>query len=455
MPRSLIVPLLLAVALTGGPFRSVAVVEAQAPTLRVPYTEFTLANGLHVIVHRDTSVPVVAVNVWYHVGSANERPGRTGFAHLFEHLMFEGSKNVKEGEFDTLLEAAGGNNNGSTNNDRTNYVIQVPSNALELALFLESDRMAYLLDTMTPDRVNGQRDVVKNERRQSYENQPYGMASIELDKMLWPPSHPYSWPTIGDMADLTAATYDDVVEFFKKYYTPANASLVVAGDIDLERTRALVEKWFGEVSASPPVEPVAPPAALLTAVKRKTLTDRVTLPRLYLAWLTPRMYAPGDATLDVAASVLAGGKNSRLYRRLVYDTQMAQDVSAYQQSGALGSSFNIIATARPGRTIAELQTAIDEELDRLRREAPAAREVQRAINQTEASFYRNMERVGGFGGKADQLNAYYTAGGGPDFFAEDLARYTSLSPSDVQSAAIDWLPADRRVELVVQPEAAK
>ncbi|HEX5110417.1 MAG TPA: pitrilysin family protein [Vicinamibacterales bacterium] len=424
-------------------------------SLQVPYRQFRLSNGLTVILHQDKSVPIVAINMWYHVGSANEKQGRTGFAHLFEHLMFEGSKHVKEGEFDTLLESAGGDNNGSTSNDRTNYVIQVPSNALELALFLESDRMAYLLDTMTPERVNGQRDVVKNERRQSYENQPYGMASIELDRMLWPPAHPYSWPTIGEMADLTAASYEDVVEFFKKYYTPANASLVVAGDIDLDRTQALVEKWFGEIAVSPPVEPVAPPAAILTSVKRKTLTDRVTLPRIYLAWLTPRMYAPGDAALDVTASVLAGGKNSRLYKRLVYDTQMAQDVSAYQQSGALGSSFNIIATARPGRTIAELQTAIDEELARLRREAPTSREVQRAVNQTEASFYRAMERVGGFGGKADQLNAYYTAGGGPDFFAEDLARYTSLSASDVQSAVIDWLPADRRVELVVQPEAAK
>jgi zinc protease len=430
--------------------------SAQAPSpLQVAYRQFRLANGLTVILHQDKSVPIAAVNMWYHVGSANEKQGRTGFAHLFEHLMFEGSKHVKEGEFDTLLESAGGDNNGSTSNDRTNYVIQVPSNALELALFLESDRMAYLLDTMTPERVNGQRDVVKNERRQSYENQPYGMASIELDRMLWPPAHPYSWPTIGEMADLTAATYEDVVEFFKKYYTPANASLVVAGDIDLDRTQALVEKWFGEVAVSPPVEPVAPPAAILTSVKRKTLTDRVTLPRVYLAWLTPRMYAPGDAALDVTASVLAGGKSSRLYKRLVYDTQMAQDVSAFQQSGALGSSFNIIATARPGRTIAELQTAIDEELNRLRREAPTSREVQRAVNQTEASFYRAMERVGGFGGKADQLNAYYTAGGGPDFFAEDLARYTSLSASDVQSAVIDWLPADRRVELVVQPEGAK
>ncbi|HLG57190.1 MAG TPA: pitrilysin family protein [Vicinamibacterales bacterium] len=430
---------------------------AQSPTpqIQVPYRQFKLANGLNVVLHRDTSVPAISVNVWYHVASANEKPGRTGFAHLFEHLMFEGSKNVKEGLFDTLLESAGGNNNGSTANDRTNYFMDVPANALELALYLESDRMAYLLDTMTPERVNGQRDVVKNERRQSYENQPYGMASIELDKMLWPANHPYSWPTIGYMEDLTAASYSDVVEFFKKYYAPNNASLVIAGDIDLDRTRALVEKWFGEVPRGADVEPIAPPAAILTGIQRKTLTDKVSLPRLYLAWLTPRYYAPGDAALDVVSSVLAGGKNSRLYKRLVYDTQIAQDVSAYQASNALGSSFQIIATARRGHTAAELQTAIDEELEKLRRDPPDAREVQRAINQTEASFYRRMERIGGFGGKADQLNAYYFAGAGPDFFAEDLARYTSTSASDVQAAALRWLPADRRVELVVEPEVKK
>jgi zinc protease len=426
-----------------------------APTLQVPYRQFTLANGLTVILHQDRSVPVVATNVWYHVGSANEKPGRTGFAHLFEHLMFEGSKNVKEGVFDTLLEGAGGNNNGSTTNDRTNYVIDVPSNALELALFLESDRMGYLLDAMSPERVNGQRDVVKNERRQSYENRPYGIADIELDKMLWPANHPYNWPTIGYMEDLTAASYEDVVEFFKKYYAPNNASLVIAGDIDFDRAEALVHKWFDEVPKGAPVEPVAPPAAILTGVKRNTITDQVQLPRLYLGWLTPRAFAPGDAALDVVSSVLAGGKNSRLYKRLVYDTQMAQDVSARQQSGALGSSFLITATARPGKSIPDIQKAIDEEIDRLRREPPDAREVERAINQIEASFYRGMERVGSFGGKADQLNAYYTAGGGPDFFAEDLARYTSLSPGDVQAAIVGWLPADRRVELIVEPEAAK
>ena len=431
---------------------------AQSPAprrLEVPYRQVTLANGLTVILHRDASVPVVSVNVWYHVGSANERPGRTGFAHLFEHLMFEGSKNVPEGAFDTLLESAGGDNNGSTNNDRTNYYEDLPANALELALYLESDRMGFLLDTMSPERVNGQRDVVKNERRQSYENRPYGMASLELDRMLWPAGHPYSWPTIGEMADLTAASYEDVVAFFKKYYTPNNASLVIAGDIDLDRTQALVEKWFGSLPAGPAVEPVAPPAAILTGVTRRTLTDRVQLPQLTLGWLTPPAYAPGDAALDIASSVLSGGKNSRLYKRLVYDMQIAQDVSAYQQSRPLGGSFIIEATARPGKSLADIQKVIDEEIDRLRREPPDAREVQRAINQTEAAFYRSMERVGSYRGKADQLNAYFAAGGSPDYFAEDLARYTSLSPTDIQAAVRRWLPADRRVELIVEPEAAK
>jgi zinc protease len=429
--------------------------SSPAPLLQVPFRQFQLANGLNVILHQDRTVPIVAVNVWYHVGSANEKQGRTGFAHLFEHLMFEGSKNVPEGQFDLLLEAAGANNNGSTTNDRTNYVIDLPSNALELALFLESDRMGYLLDAMPPEQVNSQRDVVKNERRQSYENRPYGMASLEISRMLWPAAHPYSWPVIGHMEDLTAATQQDVVEFFKRYYAPNNASLVIAGDIDLDRTRALVEKWFNELPRGSLVEPIAPPAATLTEVKRLTITDQVSLPRLYLAWLTPRLHAPGDAALDVASSVLTGGKNSRLYKRLVYEEQMAQDVSAFQSSGALGSSFMVIATARRGHTIEELQKAIDEELDRLRRQPPEPREVQRALNQIEASFYRRMERVGGFDGKADQLNAYYFAGGSPDFFAEDLARYTSLTAADIQAAAVRWLPRDRRVELIVQPEAKK
>ena len=436
--------ILLAVPLLG---------QSPAPAaLQVPFKQFQLPNGLTVILHQDKTVPVATVNIWYHVGSANEKPGRTGFAHLFEHLMFEGSKHVKEGQFDTLLESAGAVNNASTSNDRTNYFIDVPVNGLDLALFLDSDRMGFLLDAMPPEQVNSQRDVVKNERRQSYENRPYGMASLEIDKMLWPMNHPYNWPVIGYMEDLTAATQADVVEFFKKYYVPANASLVVAGDIDYDKTRAQVEKWFSDVPKGAAVERVKVPLASLDAVKRATLTDKVSLPRVYLAWITPALYAPGDAALDVVSTVLAGGKNSRLYKRLVYDTQIAQDVSAYQASAALGSSFQIIATARPGHTAAEMQKAIDEELEKLRKTPPELREVQRAINQVEAAFYRRMERVSS---KADQLNAYLFAGKSPDWFAQDLARYTSLTPADAQAAIVRWLPAGQRVELIVEPEGKR
>jgi len=429
-----------------------ASLAAESAPLQLPYTQFTLPNGLHVILHEDHSVPVVSVNVWYHVGSGRERTGRTGFAHLFEHLMFMGSGHVKPGEFDSWLEGAGGQNNGSTEYDRTNYWINVPSNALELALFLESDRMGYLLDSMTPQTVDAQRDVVKNERRQSVENRPYGEAEdVILGEMLYPEGHPYHWPVIGYMPDLTAASYEDVVAFFKKFYSPANASLVIAGDIDVANTRRLVEKWFGDVKAGAPAEPVTIPGVALTGVQKKTVTDRVQLPRLFLAWLTPPHLAPGDAALDVVADVLAGGKNSRLYKRLVYDMQIAQNVRASQNSQALSSYFEIEVTPRPGHTVEEVQKVIDEEIARLQREDPSDHEVQRAVNQIEASFYNRMERVGGFGGKADQLNAYYTNTGDPDWFNEDLARYRALSPSDIRAAADRFLPEDRRVELTVLP----
>jgi zinc protease len=420
--------------------------------LEIKYSQFTLPNGLNVILHEDHSVPVVTVNMWYQVGSARERPGRTGFAHLFEHLMFMGSGHVKPGEFDQWLEAAGGTNNASTGSDRTNYWINVPSNALELALFLESDRLGYLLDTMTPKTVDAQRDVVKNERRESIENQPYGMADIVIGEMMFPEGHPYHWPVIGYMPDLTAASYEDVVEFFKKYYTPSNGSLVVAGDIDPARTRALVEKWFTDIKPGVPAGPMTIPAAMLTAVQTKTITDRVQLPRLYLAWMTPRHFEPGDAELDMVAYVLAGGKNSRLYKRLVYDMQIAQDVSANQSSASLASTFEIVATPRPGHTTAELQKVIDEELQQLQTEEPQQRETERALNQIEASFYNRMERVGGFGGKADQINSYFTETGDADWFNEDLGRYRALSPSDVRAAAARFLPIGRRVELTVEPQ---
>jgi len=425
---------------------------AAQTTLQVPFTQFTLPNGLSVILHEDHSVPLVSVNAWYHVGSANERPGRTGFAHLFEHLMFMGSGHVKPGEFDSWLEGAGGNNNGSTSNDRTNYWINVPANALELALFLESDRMGYLLESMTPQTVDAQRDVVKNERRQSYENRPYGAADLLLAEMLYPKGHPYHWPVIGYMEDLTAASYDDTVEFFKRYYAPSNASLVVAGDFDTATARRLVEKWFSDVKTAPRPDPMTIPGVALTDVQRKTITDRVQLPRITIAWHTPRHFAPGDAALDVVADVLAGGRNSRLYKRLVYDMQVAQEVSAFQVSQSLSSYFQVEATPRPGHTVDELLKVIDEEIAKLQRELPSDREVQRAINKVEASYFGRMERVGGFGGKADLLNAYFSETGLPDWFNEDLGRYRVLSPADIRAAAVAFLPADRRVELTVMPD---
>jgi zinc protease len=429
-----------------------AAAQAPTPPIEVKYTEFTLANGLHVILHEDHSVPIVTVNTWYHVGSANELPGRTGFAHLFEHLMFMGSGHAPYGVFDAQLETVGGGNNASTANDRTNYYIDVPANALELALFFESDRMGYLLDAMNPKTVDAQRDVVKNERRQSYENRPYGMAEITLSEMLYPEGHPYHWPVIGYMPDLTAASYEDVVAFFKTYYTPSNASLVVAGDLDPARTRQLVEKWFSDIKPGPASKPLSIPGVALTGVQKKTVTDRVQLPRLTLAWLTPRHFEPGDSALDVVADILAGGKNSRLYKRLVYELQIAQDVSAFQESMNLSSNFQIVATPRPGHTVDELQKVIDEELAKLQKEDPSGHELERSVNQIEASFYNRMERLGGFGGKADQINGYFASTGDPDYFNEDLGRYRALSPSDVRAAAEAFLPRDRRVELTVQPE---
>jgi zinc protease len=452
MSKRVVLAALAAALATGGVLAAQSPAPAPPPRLSVPYTAFTLANGLHVILHRDATVPVAAVNVWYHVGSGREKPGRTGFAHLFEHVMFEGSEHVKEGEFDGWLEAAGGNNNGSTSEDRTNYVTDVPSNALELALFLESDRMGYLLPTLTQSKLDGQRDVVKNEKRQRVDNAPYGQAFPELVTMLYPQGHPYSWSVIGSMEDLSAASLEDVREFFTSYYAPNNASLVVAGDIDIEATRALVEKWFGGIPRGADVPPLVPQPVQLTSVVRRTITDQVQLPRLYMGWHTPAFYAPGDAAMDMVGSILSGGKNSRLYKRLVYDLQMAQDVFAGQQSRALGSNFLVIVTARPGQSMEKIQAVIDEEIEKLKQAPPDEREMTRALNQIEASFYQRMERTGSFGGKADQLNAYYVATGMPDYFEEDLARYRALSAVDIQAAALRYLPAGRRVELTVVGE---
>jgi zinc protease len=437
---------------------TVPVAAQQRPKpITVPYQTFTLPNGLTVILHEDHSVPLVSVNVWYHVGSANEKPGRTGFAHLFEHLMFEGSKNVKEGMFDTLLETAGGGNNASTYEDKTNYYIDVPSNSLDLALYLESDRMGYLLDIVTEATVNGQRDVVKNERRQSYENAPYGMAEVRIPELIYPKNHPYRWPVIGYMEDLTAASAEDVREFFRKYYAPQNASLVIAGDINPVEARKKVEYWFADVKPGKSADPIEVPPVVLPGIVKDTLTDQVQLPRLSLVWLSPALYAPGDAELDVVASILTGGKNSRLYKRLVYELQVAQSVVAFQASAHLGSQFRIDITARPSKeppaqVLEKLKTLVDEEIAKLRSTPPTDREVQRVLNQTESSFYSRMERVGSFGGKADQLNGYFVQAGNPDWFNEDLSRYMSLQPDDIRAAVSRWLVPDKRIELSVVPK---
>ncbi len=420
--------------------------------ISIPYQQFTLPDGLTVILHEDHTLPVATSNLWYHVGSGREKPGRTGFAHLFEHLMFMGSAHVPVGMFDKWLEAAGGDNNGSTTSDRTNYWENFPSNALELSLFLESDRMGYLIDAMTPEKVDAQRDVVKNERRQSYENRPYGMSEIIISENLFPPDHPYHWPTIGSQQDLSAASYQDVVDFFRTWYVPNNASLVIAGDIDPGRTKELVTKWFSDVPAGKPVQPLTAAPVSLTAEKRLVHEDKVQLPRLYLNWITPKRFAPGDAALDLVANVLAGGKNSRLYKRLVYDLQIAQDVYASQSSDMLISVFSIVSTARSGHTLTEIENVIREEIRGLQAKPPDLHEVQRGVNQFEASFTDRLERVGGFGGKADQLNSYFTSMGNPDYFNQDLARYTALTPEDISAAAKTWLGDNDDVVLSVVPQ---
>ena len=391
---------------------------------------------------------MIAVDVWYHVGSGYEKPGRTGFAHLFEHIMFEGSGNVKEGDFDNLLESVGGSNNGSTTTDRTNYYETLPSNALDVALFLESDRMGYLLNAMSQGKLDGQRDVVKNERRQSYENRPYGLAYQTLVENLYPANHPYHWPTIGYMEDLSAASVEDVSEFFKKYYAPNNAVLTIAGDIDPKQALERVKYWFSEIPAG---APVLRPNSLnfeLESSKYLTLEDKVQLPRLYLVYPSPAIYAPGDAELDVVASVLSGGKTSRLYQKLVYELGIAQNVSAFQSSSALGSMFMVTVTARPGHTLDEIQRIVDEEIAALQQAPPSDRELQRVINQKESSFLSESQSLLG---KAEALQNYYYLTGNPDWANEDLNRYKALSSGDVSTAARHFLHKDKRLVLSVVP----
>jgi zinc protease len=417
--------------------------------IELPHAKRTLANGLDVVVHEDRRVPIVAVNLWYHVGSKNERVGRTGFAHLFEHLMFEGSEHYNGGFF-LPLQQAGALLNGSTNSDRTNYWEVVPTGALELALWMESDRMGYLLPALTRGRFETQRDVVLNERRQNYENRPYGMALMALSSALFPPDHPYNWLTIGAVEDLRAMEFEDVQAFFRTYYHPANASLALAGDIDTERAFELAEQYFGEIPGGEKPEPVQAAASVPREI-RLVLEDRVELPRIYMAWHSPAMFADGDAETDLLADLLANGKTSRLYRTLVYDRRIALDVSAYQHSREISSFFLLAATAAPGQSLTEITAIIDERIQRLADEGPVDEEIERGLAQAEAHFMYRLQTVGGFGGKSDQLNAYNVFRGDPDFFSGDLDRYRAASRHSLRAAARNYLAFDRRVLLSIVP----
>ena len=420
-----------------------------ATRLDLPFTKRTLANGLDVIVHEDHHVPIVAVNIWYHVGSKNERPGRTGFAHLFEHLMFEGSEHHNAGYFPPLQQA-GALLNGSTNTDRTNYWEVVPTSALDLALWMESDRMGYLLPALTRERFETQRDVVLNERRQNYENRPYGLAFMAITSSLFAPDHPYHWMTIGDIEDLRAMQFEDVQAFFRTYYHPGNASLAIAGDIDTERAFDLAEQYFGELAGGARPAPVTA-AASLPAEHRLSLEDRVEMPRIYMAWHSPAMYAPGDAEMDLVGELLTSGKTSRLYGTLVYDSRMALDVSAFQSSRELGSFFMLVVTAAPGKSLTEIAAVVDRELQALADKGPSVDEMERITAQAEAHFLYRLQTVGGFGGKSDQLNAYNVFRGDPGYFAQDIARYRAADADRVREAAAGVLRPDRRVLLSVVP----
>ena len=423
---------------------------AQAPRLRVPATVDTLPNGLTLIVHEDHSVPKVAVNVWYHVGSGDERPGRTGFAHLFEHLMFMGSEHAPYPQFDRLLEAAGANNNGTTDQDRTAYFESGPSNSSALMLWLEADRMGWLLPTMDSAKVDAQREIVKNERRQGVENQPYGITEDILPPALFPKNHPYSWPVIGSMADLSAASLEDTKEFFRKYYAPNNAVIVVAGDVKTDSVQRAVRQLFSDIPRGPAIErPVPSPFT----VRDTTIVaeDRVQLPRLLLDWHTVKRYHPDEAALEITQYLLTGARNARLTSALVYDEEVARDVYAYNGARKLDGEFGIMATARPGTGLDTVLAAVEKQLARLATDGPNDRELQQARNALESQFLNRLEFVDA---KADRLNEYYYFTGNPDGFQGDLDRFRAVTADDVKRVVARYLTG-ARVTLSIVPQGKK
>ena len=417
----------------------------------IDFEKVTLSNGLDVILHEDHTIPLVAVNVWYHVGSKDEEAGRTGFAHLFEHVMFEGSKHHNSSHFEPL-QKAGANLNGSTTQDRTNYWEDVPSNYLELALWLESDRMGFLVDALDQQRFDIQRDVVKNERRQSYENRPYGMASWHIQEALFPPPHPYHWMTIGSQEDLDAASLDDVKDFFRRFYSPSNGSLAIAGDFDRDQTVNMVERYFGGLPPGPPLPRLGRHDSPLAGRVELEMRDKVSLPRLYIAWPTPPDLDPDDAPLDILQAVMSDGISSRLHRTLVYEKQIAQSAGIRYYPSEIAGQFMMVVTAAEGHSLAEVEAAADEEMEKARQAPPSQEELDRVKNRVEASHYRQLTRIGGFGGRADQLNHYSVLSHDPGLINSSLDRYMSVRAEDVQRVAQTVLD-HRQVRMRVYPES--
>ncbi|MBK7858913.1 MAG: insulinase family protein [Archangiaceae bacterium] len=427
---------------------------AAPPTLQIPFERYHLSNGLTVILYPDRRLPTVAVELWYRVGSKEEPKGRTGFAHLFEHLMFMGTANVPNGKFDAIMEAEGGSNNATTDLDRTNYFESGPSQLLETFLWLEADRLASLPDAMTRAKVDLQREVVKNERRQSIENRPYGKLELIIPDKMYPPGHPYHHPVIGSHADLTAASVDDVKRFFATWYVPSNASLVIAGDFEPKAARALVEKYFGWMTRAPRPQAVwAAPLPPLAKNLEVTETDRVELPQVTLVWRSARAYAPLDAECELLATVLGEGKSSRLYRALVLESQLASDVSVEQQGETLDGTLQITATAQPGHTGPELVAAIDAELKALTTDRPiTAAETERARTALQTHLLKALQsslRV------ADLLSEMEARFGDPGQLERSgLARFDALDPSDLQEAVRSVLQQPR-LTVTLNPEPKK
>ena len=412
----------------------------------IPYKKFVLKNGLTLIVHEDRKAPIVAVNLWYHVASKNEKPGKTGFAHLFEHLMFTGSEHFKGGAdqraFFEAMERIGATDlNGTTSEDRTDFFENVPTNALDVALWIESDRMGHFLGAIDQARLDVQRGVVQNEKRQG-ENQPYGVTEELIVKGTAPPGHPYSWTVIGSMEDLNAASLEDVRHWFQTYYGPANTVLVLAGDIDAETALKKVEQYFGDVPAGPPVARFEKWIPQILGTRRQTVSDRVPQARLYKVWNIPPYGEADTSYLELVSRVLASGKTSRLYKRLVYDEQTATDVSAYVDPREISGQFGVVVTARPGGDLGRIEKAVDEETARLLAKGPTEEELRRVKARHIAAFVRGIERIGGFGGKSDILAMNQTFRGAPEFYQTTLNFVRQATPRDLRSAAKKWVTED-------------